>query len=82
MENGKLPKSLHTVRVLVNVAVFDRPPSDNFETCISNALRAARICGHTGTPSDDPLIVAAARQLQRVGGFNPGVLYAQNNRGE
>lgn len=54
-----LPKSLHTVRVLVNVARVLPECADK----VRAACDAARVLGYADASSDDPLIQSAARQL-------------------
>lgn len=59
-----LPKSLHTVRILVAVARAQRFEPDDIDTAVR---AAARILGYPEASTDDPLMQAAVRQLAKAG---------------
>lgn len=56
-----LPKSLHTVRILVAVARI----AVSHKSDIDSVLRAAAVIGYPNAASDDPLIVRAAAALAK-----------------
>lgn len=65
MENGSLPKSLHTVRILVAVArEVEHVPAAMPESVYTRmVLRAAHVIGYGEALASDPLIIKAASQL-------------------
>lgn len=58
-----LPKSLHTVRILVAVAGYVRRTSGNPLSERGAVLEAARVIGYSFASLSDPLIVKAVAQL-------------------
>ena len=58
-----LPKSLHTVRILVAVALKCRALGTLRGTDVGAILNAADAIGYPDASADDPLIVKAAAQL-------------------
>jgi hypothetical protein len=58
-----IPKSLHTVRILVSVARLIM--SRGGKATLPALLDAAEVCGYSEASQNDPLILAALKQLSK-----------------